>query len=281
VVLRLLFVHYKSDSLIQLVHSQPFSFILPPSEVVFRGSMAFQPQETSSGSAAARSPFGNSITMAESSRPTAQGARRGRSAQRERGRGNEPTRSNPQTPHRPSSAQSQRSQRSQRFQRSNGPTRENFNAVQDLVLSLRTALKANPVRPPPVIPSVERPTEAPTPLVTSSAVPTDPKHFIKLPNPETLSNGISPTFKNWENKALNKLKCNSWLFSDERTRFAWLTSLVSGDVRLILAPHIDRKNSRAFTTTQEVFNLFRQLYNNPNQQGAAKKCFNHSLNAYY
>jgi hypothetical protein len=115
---------------------------------------------------------------------------------------------------------SQRFQRSQRSQRSNGPTRENFNALQNLVLSLRTALETNPVRPPPVIPSVERPTEAPTPSVTPSAVPTDPKHFIKLLNPETLSNGILPTFENWENKALNKLKCNSWLFSNERTRFA-------------------------------------------------------------
>jgi hypothetical protein len=74
--------------------------------------MAFQPQKTSSGSAAARSPRGDSITVAESSRPTAQGARRGRSAQRGRGRGNGPTRSNPQILHRPSSAQLQRSQRS-------------------------------------------------------------------------------------------------------------------------------------------------------------------------
>jgi hypothetical protein len=208
-------VHRKSDSLVQLVYPQPFSFILPQSEVVFRGSMAPQPQETSSGSAAARSPRGDSITVAESSRSTAQGVRRGRSAQRGRGRGNGPTRSNPQILHRPPSAQSQRSQRSQRFQRfqrsqrSNGPTRENFNALQDLVLFLRTALETNPVRPPPVIPSVERPTEAPIPSVTPSAAPTDPKHFIKLPNPETLSNGISPIFENWENKALNKLECNS------------------------------------------------------------------------
>jgi hypothetical protein len=124
-------------------------------------------------------------------------------------------------------------------------------------LFLRIALKTNPVRLPPVIPFVERPTEAPTPSVTPSAVPTDPKHFIKLPNPETFSDGISPTFENWENKAFNKLKCNSWLFPNERTRFAWLTSLVSGDARLILAPHIDRKNLRAFTIIQEVFDLFR------------------------
>jgi hypothetical protein len=263
-------VHYKSDLPIQLVHPQPFSFILPLPEVVFEGSMASQLQETSSGSAAVRSPRGDSITVAESSRSTAKGARRGRSAQRGRGRGNGPTRSNPQTPHRPPSAQSQRSQRSQRFQRSNGPTRENFNALQDLVLSFRTALETNPVRLPPVISSVERPTEAPIPSVTSSAVPTDPKHFIKLPNPETLFDGISPIFENWKNKALNKLKCNSWLFSNERTRFAWLISLVSGDARFILAPYIDRKNPRAFTTTQKVFDLFRQLYSNPDQQGAAK-----------
>jgi hypothetical protein len=105
-------MHRKSDSSVQLVHPQPFSFILPLSGVMFRGSIASQFQETSSGSAAARSPRGNSITMAESSRSTAQGARRGRSAQRGRGRGNGPTRSNPQTLHRPPSAQLQRSQRS-------------------------------------------------------------------------------------------------------------------------------------------------------------------------
>jgi hypothetical protein len=137
-------------------------------------------------------------------------------------------------------------------------------------LFLRTALETNPVRPSPVIPFVERPTEAPIPSVIPSAVPTDPKHFIKLPNPETLSDGISPIFENWENKVLNKLECNSWLFPNERTRFAWLTSLVSDDARFTLAPYINRKNPRAFTITQEVFDLFRQLYNNPNQQGAAK-----------
>jgi hypothetical protein len=116
-------------------------------------------------------------------------------------------------------------------------------------LFLRTTLKTNPVRLPPVIPFVERPTEASIPSVTFSAVPTDPKHFIKLPNPETLSDGISPTFENWEDKALNKLEYNSWLFPNERIRFAWLISLVSGDARFILAPHINRKNPKAFTTT--------------------------------
>jgi hypothetical protein len=182
--------------------------------------MASQLQETSSGSAAARSPRGDSITVAESSRSTAQDARRGRSAQRGRGCGNGPTRSNSQILHRPPSAQSQRFQRSQRSQRFNGLTREDFNAFQNLVLFLRTALETNPVRPPPVILSVERPTEASIPSVISSAVPTDLKHFIKLPNPEILFNGISHIFENWENKVLNKLKYNSWLFSNERIRFA-------------------------------------------------------------
>jgi hypothetical protein len=46
--------------------------------------------------------------------------------------------------------------------------------------------------------------------------------------------------------------------------------LVSGDARLILALYIDRKTPRAFTIIQEVFDLFRQLYSNLNQQGAAK-----------
>jgi hypothetical protein len=62
-----------------------------------------------------------------------------------------------------------------------------------------------------------------------------------------------------------------WLFSNERTRFVWLISLVSGDARFTLASYIDRKNPRTLTTTQEVFDLFRQLYSNPDQQGGAAK----------
>jgi hypothetical protein len=87
-------------------------------------------------------------------------------------------------------------------------------------LSLRTALETNPVRPSPVIPSIKQPIEALIPSVTPFAVPINPKHFIKLPNPETLFDGISPIFENWENKALNKLEYNSWLFPNERIYFA-------------------------------------------------------------
>jgi hypothetical protein len=49
----------------------------------------------------------------------------------------------------------------------------------------QTALKTNPVRLSPVIPFVKQPIEASIPSVTPSAIPTDPKRFIKLPNFET------------------------------------------------------------------------------------------------
>jgi hypothetical protein len=48
----------------------------------------------------------------------------------------------------------------------------------------------------------------------------DRKTAIKLPNPNSLSNGMTSTFETWEGQALRKLQMNSWLFPDETTKFA-------------------------------------------------------------
>jgi hypothetical protein len=46
------------------------------------------------------------------------------------------------------------------------------------------------------------------------------KTAIKLPNPNSLSDGITPIFETWEGQALRKLQVNSWLFPNEATKFA-------------------------------------------------------------
>jgi hypothetical protein len=46
------------------------------------------------------------------------------------------------------------------------------------------------------------------------------KTAIKLPNSDSLSDEMTPTFETWEGQALRKLQVNSWLFPDETTKFA-------------------------------------------------------------
>jgi hypothetical protein len=86
------------------------------------------------------------------------------------------------------------------------------------------------------------------------------KTAIKLPNPDSLFDGVIPIFETWEGQALRKLQVNFWLFPDEATKFAWIVSLVSGDAQLILEPHIYPSNPLAFTTAQEVFDHLRLFF---------------------
>jgi hypothetical protein len=46
------------------------------------------------------------------------------------------------------------------------------------------------------------------------------KTAIKLPNPDSLSDEITPTFETWKGQTLRKLQMNSWLFPNEATKFA-------------------------------------------------------------
>jgi hypothetical protein len=46
------------------------------------------------------------------------------------------------------------------------------------------------------------------------------KTAIKLPNPDSLSDGMTPTFETWKGQALRKLQVNFWLFPNEATKFA-------------------------------------------------------------
>jgi hypothetical protein len=96
------------------------------------------------------------------------------------------------------------------------------------------------------------------------------KTAIKLPNPDSLFDGITPTFEIWEGQALRKLQVNFWLFPDEATKFAWIVSLVSGNAQLILESHIHPSNSLAFTTAQEVFDYLRLFFSDPDKVGTAK-----------
>jgi hypothetical protein len=96
------------------------------------------------------------------------------------------------------------------------------------------------------------------------------KTAIKLPNPDSLSDGVTPIFETWEGQTLRKLQVNSWLFPDEATKFAWIVSLVSDDAQLILEPHIYPSNPLAFTTAQEIFDHLRLSFSDPDKVGTTK-----------
>jgi hypothetical protein len=96
------------------------------------------------------------------------------------------------------------------------------------------------------------------------------KTAIKLPNPDSLSDEVTPTFETWEGQALRKLQVNSWLFPDEATKFAWIGSLVSGNAQLIFELHIHPSNPLAFTTAQKIFDHLRLFFSDPDKVGTAK-----------
>jgi hypothetical protein len=60
------------------------------------------------------------------------------------------------------------------------------------------------------------------------------------------------------------------MFPDERTRFAWFTSLLTGNARSMLSPHLKHHNPLRFTTVEQVLDLFRLFYSNPDEVGEAK-----------
>lgn len=96
------------------------------------------------------------------------------------------------------------------------------------------------------------------------------RYAIKLRDPDPLTDGVSPTFEDWEFATLEKLETNSWLFHDERMQFSWLCSLVSGAAREILAPHLVRGSDYPIDSIQEVYDLLRSGFSNPDAPGKAK-----------
>jgi hypothetical protein len=96
------------------------------------------------------------------------------------------------------------------------------------------------------------------------------RSIIKLPNPESFSGSDGQSFDTFEEQMRNKLEVNYWMFPDERTRFAWLTSLFTGDARSMLSPHLKHHNPLRFTTMEQILDLFRLSYSNPNEINEAK-----------
>lgn len=96
------------------------------------------------------------------------------------------------------------------------------------------------------------------------------RYAIKLRDPGPLTDGVSPTFEDWEFATLEKLETNSWLFHDERMQFSWLCSLVGGAAREILAPHLVRGSDCPIESIQEVYDLLRSGFSNPDAPGKAK-----------
>lgn len=218
----------------------------------------------------------SSNTVAAARGGATQGSRRG--APNRRGRRNDRAARPPSTTIEVDQQLSDRSsvnsdQRSDRSHQDTSLTEE-VRQLRLLVSELQAQLaEANATHAQPVYRSVER--EADDIRRSSTRGPTSPssdqrRFTIKLPNPAPLTDGISPTFEDWEILVSNKLEVNEWQFPDERTKFAWLVSLTAGTAARTLAPYISPSNPKPFTTTKEVLDLLRRSLSDPDQTNSAK-----------
>jgi hypothetical protein len=90
------------------------------------------------------------------------------------------------------------------------------------------------------------------------------KYAIKLANPATFTDGVDPTFEQWEWEVERKLAANPWQFPTEATKLAWVSSLVGGEAGQLLRPYTSSNNSRSFTRASQAIKLLRNFYNLPN-----------------
>ncbi|KAJ3550564.1 hypothetical protein NPX13_g11469 [Xylaria arbuscula] len=96
------------------------------------------------------------------------------------------------------------------------------------------------------------------------------RHSIKLADPAKLSDGQDPTFERWKNSTQRKLRTNWWLFPSEESKFDWLCTLVDGEAAVMLEPFICEDNAEPLTTVEEVYELLRSSYSNPDAVAEAR-----------
>ncbi|KAI1120176.1 hypothetical protein F5Y10DRAFT_290214 [Nemania abortiva] len=96
------------------------------------------------------------------------------------------------------------------------------------------------------------------------------RHSIKLADPAKLSDRQDPTFKRWKSSTQRKLRTNWWLFPSEESKFDWLYTLVEGEAAVMLEPFISQDNAEPLTTVEEVYELLRSSYSNPDTVAKAR-----------
>lgn len=222
----------------------------------------------------------SSGTIVAASRNTTQAPRRGSQQGRRGGRARRTERppSNPTPPdHQPTGRQSAASRQRSDHSIPDSAHSEELRLLQAQVAELTAQLQeATAANEQPLFRSVESGPAHGPPRDPTSPVSTSPDHrryAIKLPNPTPFTDGISPTFEQWEVQVRNKLQVNHWQFPDEQTKVAWLISLISGTAAETLSPYTDPCHPSPYTTVAEILTLLRVSYSNPEREGIAKDQF--------
>src|SRR5436190_24257427 len=87
---------------------------------------------------------------------------------------------------------------------------------------------------------------------TLSSSPSNSAWTVKIPDPEPLSDGQSPTFEQWKTKIEGKFTVNQDQFIDERARMVDSYNRTTGDAQAHLQPQFADGAKDPFPNAQEM-----------------------------
>ena len=102
---------------------------------------------------------------------------------------------------------------------------------------------------------VTQTTPTPTSTVTSTKT-------TKLPDPEPLSDGKTPTFENWKIQIEGKFTANHDHFPTEQTKMIYVFGRTTGDAQTYLRPRYNSEED-SFVTAQEMIDHLGGIYLDP------------------
>ena len=96
-----------------------------------------------------------------------------------------------------------------------------------------------------------------------SSSPSNSTHTVKIPDPELLSDGQSPTFEQWKTKIEGKFAVNQDQFVNERARMVYLYNRTTGDAQAHLQPRFGDDVKDPFPNAQEMMKHLSAVYIDP------------------
>ncbi|OJD25470.1 hypothetical protein ACJ73_03166 [Blastomyces percursus] len=92
----------------------------------------------------------------------------------------------------------------------------------------------------------------------------------KIPDPPILTDGKEPKFDDWYSKMKNRLRANQDRYPTEELRMAYIELRVGGEAADHLRPYLDEQAEEHISTAQELFNVLKEIYEDPNKKEKAR-----------
>jgi hypothetical protein len=100
-----------------------------------------------------------------------------------------------------------------------------------------------------------------------------PSKSTKLPNPDQLNNGKSPSFKSWLAEIRSKFDVNRDHYDIELARIAYIFSRTMGTAKEHLQPRYKSDDDVEFQTAKEIIDYLKEIFTNPFEQRTADQQF--------